>query len=138
MIEMRELLLAAATSIALMGAAQAKVGFNFLTYEQCAGLLGTIASEAEWANTADWYEAASDAFVLAAAEECIRIRGEASGSWLQIKLESLAVRETLEENYNATGQEMRNNPELFDFCMAIGEAIVPVPMGAFKESRADD
>ena len=121
-----------------MGVAQAKVGFNILTYEQCAGLLGTIASEAEWAKTADWYEAASDAFVLAAAEERIRIRGEASGSWLQIKLEALAVQKTLDENYNATGQEMRNNPELFDFCMAIGEAIVPVPMGAFKESRADD
>ena len=136
--EMRELLLAAATSIALMGVAQAKVGFNILTYEQCAGLLRTIASEAEWAKTADWYEAASDAFVLAAAEERIRIRGEASGSWLQIKLEALAVQKTLDENYNATGQEMRNNPELFDFCMAIGEAIVPVPMGAFKESRADD
>ena len=71
---------------------------------------------------------ASGAFVLAAAEERIRIRGEASGSWLQIKLEALAVQETLDENYNATGREMRNNPELFDFCIAIGEAIVPVTM----------
>ena len=136
--EMRELLLAAATSIALMGAAQAKVGFNFLTYEQCASLLGAIASEAEWAKTADWYEAASGAFVLAAAEERIRIRGEASGSWLQIKLEALAVQKTLDENYNATGQEIKNDPELFDFCIAIGEAIVPVTMEAFKGGEADD
>ncbi len=148
---MRKLLLAAATSIALTGAAQAEVGFNFLTYEQCAGLLGTIASEAEWAKTAAWYEAASDAFVLAAsyqaasdafvlaaAEERIRIGGEVSGSWLQIKLEALAVQEALDENYNAIEQGMRNNPELFDFCTAIGEAIVPVMMGSFKEAGADD
>jgi hypothetical protein len=138
MIEMRELLLAAATSIALTGAAQAKVGFNLLTYEQCADLLGSIAGEAEWVKAADWYEAASGAFVLAAAEERGRIRGEASGAWLQIKLEALAVRETLDENYNATGQEMRNNPELFDFCISIGEAIVPVTMEAFKEGGSGD
>jgi hypothetical protein len=33
---------------------------------------------------------------------------------------------------------MRNNPELFDFCISIGEAIVPVTMEAFKEGGAGD
>lgn len=135
---MRALLLAAATSIAVTGAAQAEVGFNFATYKQCASLLGAIAGEAEWAKTAAWYEEASDAFVLAAAEERIRLRGEASSSWLQVKLEALAVQETLDETYNATGQSIRNNPELFDFCTAIGEAIVPVTMESFKQGRAGD
>ena len=36
------------------------------------------------------------------------------------------VREgTLDENYSATGEPMTNNPELLDFCIDIGEAIVP-------------
>lgn len=135
---MRALLLAAATSIAVTGAARAEVGFNLVTYEQCASLLGAIADKAKWAQTADWYEEASSAFILAAAEERIRLRGEAPGSWLQVKLEALAVQEALDENTNATGQEMRDNPELFDFCSAIGEAIVPVTIESFKRSGADD
>ncbi len=123
--EMRELLLAAATAIALTGATQAEIGLNLQTYEQCAGLLKSIADGAEWAKSAEWYETASEAFVLAAAEERIRIRGDASGSWLQIELEARAVQETLDENYSATGEPMTNNPELLDFCVDIGEAIVP-------------
>lgn len=135
---MRALLLAASTSIALMGAARAEVGFNLVTYEQCASHLAAIAGAAKWAKTAEWYEEASSAFVLAAAEERIKLRGETPGSWLQVKLEALAVQETLDENYTATGQETRNNPELFDFCVAIGEAIVPVTMESFKQSGAEN
>ncbi len=122
---MRELLLAAVASIALTGATQAEIGLNLQTYEQCAGLLSSIAGAAEWAKSADWYETASEAFILAAAEERIRIRGEPSGSWLQIELEARAVQETLDENYSATGEPMTNNPELLDFCIDIGEAIIP-------------
>ncbi len=40
-------------------------------------------------------------------------------------LEARAVQETLDENYSATGEPMTNNPELLDFCIDIGEAIVP-------------
>jgi hypothetical protein len=122
---MRELLLAAVASIALTGATQAEIGLNLQTYEQCAGLLRSIAGAAEWAKSAEWYETASEAFVLAAAEERIRIRGGAPGSRLQIELEARAVQETLDENYSATGEPMTNNPELLDFCIDIGEAIVP-------------
>ena len=122
---MRELLLAAVASIALTGATQAEIGLNLQTYEQCAGLLRSIAGAAEWAKSAEWYETASEAFILAAAEERIRIRGEPPGSWLQIELEARAVQETLDENYNATGEPMTNNPELLDFCIDIGEAIIP-------------
>ena len=120
-----ELLLAAVTSIALTGATQAEIGLNLQTYEQCAGLLRAIAGRGEWAKSADWYETASEAFVLAAAEERIRIRGDGPGSWLQIELETRAVEESLNENYNATEQPMINNSELLDFCVDIGEAIVP-------------
>ena len=63
--------------------------------------------------------------MLAAAEERIRIRGGPPGSWLQIELEARAVQETLDENYSATGEPMTINPELLDFCIDIGEAIVP-------------
>ena len=121
--EMRELFLAAVTSIALTGVAQAEIGLNLQTYEQCAGLLRAIAREAEWSKSAEWYEAVSDAFVLAAAEERIKNRGEVPNS-LQIELEARAVQESLDQNLDATGQPTLNNPELFDFCIDIGEAII--------------
>ena len=122
---MRELLLAAATAIALTGTTQAEIGLNLQTYEQCAGLLRSIADGSERAKSAEWYETASEAFVLAAAEERIRIRDGAPGSWLQIQLEARAVQEALDENYSATGEPMANNPELLDFCIDIGDALVP-------------
>jgi hypothetical protein len=131
---MRRLLLAAAASLALMVAAQADVGFNLATYERCAALLGAVAQEAPWAKTADWYKEAGGAFVLAAAEERLRLRGERSRSWLQVKVEALAVEETLDDRYDVSGLELRNDPDLFKFCVAIGEAIVPVTMDAYKQN----
>ena len=121
--EMRALFLAAVTSIALTRVAQAEIGLNLQTYEQCAGLLRAIAREAEWSKSAEWYEAVSDAFVLAAAEERIKNRGEVPNS-LQIELEARSVQESLDQKLDATGQPTLNNPELFDFCIDIGEAII--------------
>ena len=131
---MRRLLLAAAASLALTEAVQAEVGFNLATYERCAGLLGAIAEEAPWAKTANWYQEASGAFVLAAAEERLRLRGDKARSWLQVKVEALAVEQTLKEHYGANGQDVEKDPELLEFCVAIGEAIVPVRMDAYKQN----
>ena len=100
----------------------------------CAALLGAIAEQAPWARTADWYKEASGAFVLAAAEERLRVRGEAPLSWLQVKLEALAVEEGLKKQPSASLQDRRKDPELLKFCVAIGEAIVPVRMDAYKQN----
>ena len=130
---MRRLLLATAASLALMEAVQAEVGFNLATYEQCAGLLGAIAEQARWAKTADWYNEASSAFVLAAAEERLRLRGDKARSWLQVRVEAQAVEETVRAQHGTTGQDWHSNPALLEFCVAIGEAIVPVRMDAYEQ-----
>lgn len=131
---MRRLLLAGAASLALIAAAQAEVGFNLATYERCAALLGAAAAEAPWAKTANWYREASGAFVLAAAEERLRLRGEKARSWLQIKVEARAIEHSLEEDYDASGEAVQKDPELLEFCVAIGEAIVPVRMDAYEQN----
>lgn len=131
---MRRALLAGAVSLASIGLAHAKVGFNLQTYERCAALLGAAAAEAPWAKTADWYLEASGAFVLAAAEERLRLRGERARSWLQVRVEARAVEEALKREYDAPGEDLRKDPKLLEFCVAIGEAIVPVVMDAYEQN----
>ena len=118
-----------------MEAAQAEVGLNLATYEQCAGLLGAIAEQAPWAKTAAWYQEASSAFILAAAEERLRLRGDRVSSWLQVRVEAQAVQETLEERYGASGTKLQNNPKLLEFWVAIGEAITPVRTNTYNAGR---
>ena len=131
---MRHLVLAAALTCAALPVARADVGFNVATYEQCASLFGAIAGEAPWAKTADWYREAGGAFVLAAAEERLRGRGEPAGSWLRVKVEAQAVQDSLAKANPERDRDLRQNPELLEFCLAIGEAIVPVPINAFKQN----
>lgn len=129
---MRRLLLAGAASLALIATAQAEVGFDLATYQRCASLLAAVAEQAPWAKTAAWYQDASSAFVLAAAEERLRLRGEGSLSWLQVKVEAQAVQEALKAQSDAGSQDPQQDPALLEFCTAIGEAIVPVRLDAYQ------
>ena len=118
---MRYLLLAAVLIIALAGSSQASIGLNLQTYEQCAALLASIASKAEWASSGRWYRAAGKAFALAAAEERIKLRGEVPDS-LKIEMEVRAVKKDLAE-YFKDDQSISENPELLEFCMDLGKVI---------------